>query len=112
LSYTDRVIACADCGTQFVFTAGEQDFYAQRGFTEPPKRCAACRSARKAQRNAVGGPSMTGGVGTYEGGEHQERRQRQMYPATCAECGRTAMVPFQPTGARPVYCSECFQTRR
>ena len=125
--YTDRAIACVDCGQEFSFTAGEQEFYAQRGFTEPPKRCPSCRAIRKAQRN---GPSAGGDSGSYSSGYERsgngygggggggggygssERRPRQMFDAVCAECGKTAQVPFQPTGARPVYCSDCFQTRR
>jgi CxxC-x17-CxxC domain-containing protein len=119
VAYTDRVISCVDCGQEFVFTSGEQQFYAQRGFTESPKRCGDCRATRKAQRASAG---ATGGAynGGYErdggypspGGGYAERRPRQMFSATCAECGRIAQVPFQPTGARPVYCSDCFQNRR
>lgn len=147
--YTDRAMNCLDCGQEFMFTSGEQEFYAQRGFTEAPKRCPTCRAARKAQRNAAGGgdgygsgrnggssystdgadgadggnggngggysSGGNGGGGGYDGGGGGyggERRPRQMYDAVCANCGKTAQVPFQPTGARPVYCSDCFQTRR
>lgn len=125
--YTDRVISCVDCAQEFTFTAGEQEFYAQRGFSEAPKRCAQCRALRKAQRGSAGGSAGSGGgsyaggyggsdggsggSGGYDGG-YAERRPRQMYAATCADCGRTAQVPFQPTGARPVYCSDCFQSHR
>lgn len=119
MAYTDRGITCIDCGMEFVFTAGEQEFYAQRGFSEAPKRCASCRAARKAQRSAAGGSGGAGagsygGYGQSEGGNdgYVERRPREMYSVTCAECGRTAQVPFQPTGARPVYCSDCFQSKR
>ena len=122
--YTDRAITCLDCGQEFTFTSGEQEFYAQRGFTEPPKRCASCRQLRKAQRNASngggdrysggssyddGGSNGYGGGGGYSGGE---RRPRQMYEAPCANCGKIAQLPFQPTGSRPVYCSDCFQNHR
>lgn len=120
--YTDRVITCADCGSEFTFTAGEQDFYAQRGFTEPPKRCPSCRSARKAQRSggssggygASSGGYSSGGYGSSGGGygSSNDRPARQMHEAVCANCGRIALVPFQPTGSRPVYCSDCFQSRR
>lgn len=130
--YTDKTQSCADCGQQFVFTAGEQEFYAQRGFTEAPKRCASCRAQRKAQRSASGGYAQSGGGaasygdsgnyssrGSYGGGSsygessgYSERRPREMFEAVCAECGKVAQVPFQPTGARPVYCSDCFQSRR
>lgn len=118
MAYTDRGITCLDCGEEFVFTAGEQEFYAQRGFSEPPKRCASCRANRKAQRSAAGGSGADagsyGGYGQSSGGYggYAERRPREMYSAVCAECGRAAQVPFQPTGARPVYCSDCFQSKR
>ena len=118
--YTDRTIACADCGQEFSFTAGEQEFYAQRGFTEAPKRCPSCRQIRKAQRNratngydaagdgfaSFGGSSSDGGsgFGGY-GGYGGERRQREMFETVCANCGKTAAVPFRPSGSRPVYCS-------
>lgn len=118
--YTDRAITCLDCGQAFTFTSGEQEFYAQRGFTEPPKRCASCRAIRKAQRNSPsGGDSYSNGSG-YDRGSNgysgmsyatAERRPRQMFEAPCANCGKTAQLPFQPTGARPVYCSDCFQSR-
>ena len=115
--YTDRAISCLDCGQEFTFTAGEQEFYSQRGFTEPPKRCAACRSVRKAQRNASSGYGSSEGYGDIGGpagysNGYAERRPRQMHESTCADCGKTAFLPFEPTGARPVYCSDCFQRRR
>ncbi|HUG48054.1 MAG TPA: zinc-ribbon domain containing protein [Candidatus Limnocylindria bacterium] len=126
LVFTDRTISCLDCGAEFQFTAGEQDFYAQRGFTEPPKRCTTCRAARKAARSqssyAMAGSSGYGG-GTSSGygeysdaaayaNEYRERRPRELFEAVCADCGRTANVPFRPSGVKPVYCSDCFQTRR
>src|SRR5882757_6300354 len=64
--YSDKTLTCADCGQEFVFTASEQDFYAQRGFTEP-RRCASCRASRKAARNAEGGGSSYGGYGAGGG---------------------------------------------
>jgi CxxC-x17-CxxC domain-containing protein len=117
--YEDRNITCADCGQEFVFTASEQAFYAEKGFTDAPKRCKSCRQARKAQRNSgsygddsYGGGSSYGGGGGYGGGSSYDRPPRQMYDAVCADCGKTAQVPFQPTGSRPVYCNDCFRARR
>ena len=118
--YEDRNITCADCGQEFVFTASEQAFYAEKGFTDAPKRCKSCRQARKAQRNSGsygddsygGGSSYGGGGGGYGGGSSYDRPPRQMYDAVCADCGKTAQVPFQPTGSRPVYCNDCFRARR
>src|SRR3712207_9139196 len=66
MSYADKTLTCRDCGTQFVFTAGEQEFYAQKGFTNEPTRCSSCRQARK-----QGGGRSSGGYGdrdSYGGG--------------------------------------------
>lgn len=98
--YTDKTLTCRDCGANFVFTTGEQEFYASRGLTNEPGRCPECRSARR------GRPGDYGGRGGYE------RREREMFPVTCSECGKATEVPFQPRSDRPVYCSECFEAHR
>lgn len=113
--YTDQIIACADCGTEFTFSAKEQEFYAQKGFTSVPKRCKPCRNARK---DSVGGgrpPSSddrgSGGYsgGGSSGGGYGAPREREMHTVTCAACGVETQVPFKPRGDRPVYCRACFQ---
>ena len=129
--YNDKTLTCADCGQQFVFTASEQDFYAQRGFSEP-RRCASCRASRKAARGNGGGGGgygasssggyggsssySSGGGGGYGGGGggygERERGPREMFSATCSNCGKEAMVPFRPTSGKPVYCSDCFRSMR
>ena len=131
--YSDKNLTCADCGQEFVFTASEQDFYAQRGFTEP-RRCASCRASRKAARNAGGGAGNGGSsygsygasggysAGGYSngggyssgggGGGYRDRGPREMFSATCSNCGKEAQVPFRPTSGKPVYCSDCFRTMR
>lgn len=101
---TDQTLYCRDCNQEFVFTTGEQEFYASRGLTNSPSRCPDCRAARKAQSG--GGRSYGGG---NSGGGYREREPRQMYTATCASCGNEAQVPFQPRDDRPVYCSDCYQ---
>ncbi len=101
----DTTLTCRDCGQNFTFTSGEQEFYASRGFSEPT-RCPECRAARKAERGGGGG----GGYGSYGGGGGG-RGQRQMFSATCSGCGREAQVPFEPRGDKPVYCSDCFEQR-
>ena len=111
---SDRTLTCRDCGQAFTFTAGEQAFYQERGFSEP-QRCQNCRQARKAQRAASGydsGGGYGGGGGYSSGGGGDSSGPRQMYPATCSECGRDTEVPFQPRSDKPVYCRECFQERR
>ena len=100
----DRTLTCRDCGQEFVFTASEQEFFAQRGFMNDPSRCPECRAARKARQGA------TGGSGSYSTGYSTQRRE--MFPAVCAQCGKDTMVPFQPRGDRPVYCSECYAAQR
>jgi len=125
--YNDKNLTCADCGQEFVFTASEQDFYAQRGFTEP-RRCASCRASRKAARGDGGGGGGDSSYGSYGagggysaggyggggggGGGYRDRGPREMFSATCSSCGREAQVPFRPTSGKPVYCSDCFRSQR
>jgi CxxC-x17-CxxC domain-containing protein len=96
---TDKEIACMACGTPFIFTAEEQEFYQTKGFQEP-KKCKPCRNAAKQNRG-----------GGYGGGGGYGRPQRQLYDAVCSACGIQTQVPFQPNGSKPVYCRECFQTQ-
>ena len=84
--YQDEKLICKDCGQKFIFTAGEQEFYAEKGFQNKPQRCKACRDARK----------------------NAGKPQRELYTTVCAKCGKEAKVPFQPSSDRPVYCSECY----
>lgn len=92
--YNDETLTCVDCSAPFTFTASEQEFYASKGFANKPSRCPDCRAARKAQRG---------------GGD---RPRREMFQATCSSCGKVAEVPFQPRGDKPVYCRDCFSSRR
>lgn len=98
--FNDKVLSCKDCGSEFTFSASEQEFYAQKGFTNEPGRCPECRAAKKAQVR-----------GSNRGGGGYGRPQREMHPATCAACGKETTVPFQPSGDKPVYCRDCFQPR-
>jgi CxxC-x17-CxxC domain-containing protein len=104
--YTDETLSCVDCNSQFIFSSGEQQFFASKGFQNKPNRCPECRAARKAQRGAAGGG---GGGGSYGGASRGGGRE--MFQTTCSQCGQTAEVPFQPRGDKPVYCRDCFQTR-
>ena len=106
---SDRTLTCRDCGQAFTFTAGEQAFYQERGFSEP-QRCQNCRAQRKAQRGSSGYDS--GGYGNGGGGGGYSSGPRQMYAAVCSNCGKDTEVPFQPRTDKPVYCRECFQSRR
>ncbi len=105
----DKTITCSDCGQEFTFTASEQEFFAQKGFSTPA-RCPSCRAARKAARE--GGSSSRnsyGGGSSYGSGGSSYGAPRQMYPAVCAQCGKETEVPFKPSGDRPVYCSDCYR---
>lgn len=84
--FEDKTLICKECGAEFVFTAGEQEFYEAKGFTNEPQRCKTCRDARK----------------------HAARPEREQHIAICAACSAEAKVPFKPREDRPVYCSECF----
>jgi CxxC-x17-CxxC domain-containing protein len=116
---SDRTLTCRDCGQEFTFTAGEQEFYTQRGFSDP-QRCPTCRQARKSQRNQGGySSSGYGDSGSYSsggysngGGGGYSSSPRQLYPAVCSECGAETEVPFNPTPGKPVYCRDCFQARK
>ncbi|MFW6075904.1 MAG: zinc-ribbon domain containing protein [Chloroflexota bacterium] len=106
MSFDDKSLTCRDCGDTFVFTAGEQEFYAEKGFTNEPTRCPTCRRANKARRQ-----SDSGGYGGNSG-FGGSRQDRPMYEATCSSCGQPARVPFEPKADRPVYCTDCFRSRR
>ena len=132
----DEMLVCRDCGQEFVFTAGEQAFYAERGFNKPT-RCTSCRAQRRSERNAEvlavqessggggyasAGGDFGGGYGGYGGRGGGGGRSggggggfggpRQLFPAVCAECGKETEVPFEPRGDRPVYCRDCFNRQR
>ena len=112
MTYTDQVITCTDCGIDFVFSASEQAFFAEKGFSSAPKRCSACRAQRRA--SGAGGGTSYASSGSYSasGGAGYARGPREMHDAVCARCGNQTQVPFRPTGARPVYCSDCFRMMR
>ncbi len=92
MAFEDKNLKCRECGEEFVFTAGEQFFYLEKGFLNEPQRCPACRSARRRERNAGS--------------------TREMTTVICASCGSEAAVPFVPRLDRPVYCSTCFEKVR
>ena len=95
--FQDKNLSCRDCGATFVFTASEQDFFQQKGFTNEPGRCPDCRAARKQQN----GGGRSGGY-----------QQREMHDVTCAACGVATQVPFRPSTDRPVYCRDCFSQNK
>ncbi len=90
MEFQDKTLKCQDCGADFTFTAGEQEFYSQKGFVNEPKRCPNCRADKKAKRSS----------------------ERQMHKVNCDECGKETEVPFKPTGRKPIYCRECYELKK
>jgi CxxC-x17-CxxC domain-containing protein len=96
----EKSVDCFDCGVTFVFTPEEQQAFQTKGYTHSPKRCPACRQNRKIRQiNKVQTEKSFSGIQTF----------RQLFPVTCASCGKNTQVPFEPYDNRPVYCRECYQ---
>lgn len=88
--FQDKTLKCVDCEQDFAFTAREQEFYAEKGFENEPKRCPDCRRAFKAAKS-----------------------EKKMFPAVCSECGQETTVPFEPKDpSKPIYCRDCFMKMR
>ena len=98
MNFQDRTLVCVECNSDFTFTVDDQQYHMEKGYTNEPKRCLDCRRSRRSSFNRGGGGGFGGGG------------QRQTYSITCAQCGKEDEVPFRPTGARPVYCYDCFRS--
>jgi CxxC-x17-CxxC domain-containing protein len=94
MALEDKTLVCRDCGQEFVFGTGEQEFYQSHGLQNEPSRCPECRATKRKER-----------LGDY-------KQSRQMFTVTCAECGAETTVPFEPREGRPVYCKECYVKQR
>ena len=90
MTLSDKTLVCGECGQEFTFSTGEQEFYLSRGLLNEPRRCTECRAVRRRERSSGYGSS------------------RQSFSVTCAACGAETTVPFEPTEGRPVYCKECY----
>ena len=86
--YQDETLKCEDCGKEFVFSTGEQEFYAEKGLVNKPKRCPECRKERR------------------------QKNRRKMHDAVCSQCGAKTKVPFKPIEGKEIYCKECYQKRQ
>jgi CxxC-x17-CxxC domain-containing protein len=97
MEFRDRILKCVDCGTDFVFTAGEQLFFHDKQFRNEPKRCKSC----KAKRVSVPGAAFS-----------RTGHTRVETHAVCSQGGKDTTVPFRPTQGRPVFCRDCFRDKR
>ena len=105
----DQRLTCVNCGEEFLFTVGEQEFYKERGLSHAPTRCKRCREQRKGQRpGAAGAPPRRAKPGSAAHGS----AVRETFAATCASCGRETQVPFRPVAGRAVYCRDCFREQK
>ena len=91
----DISLTCSDCGQDFTFTAADQAFFQERGYSTP-KRCKNCRQAKK----------------NDQGGSGYRSAPAQGTPVICSGCGQPTTVPFEPRGDRPVFCRDCYQARK
>ena len=92
MALEEKTLRCRDCGKDFAFTTGEQEFYSSHGLQNDPSRCPECRVAHRRNRS--------------------DGRPREMHTVTCAECGVETQVPFEPTEGRAVYCRDCFAKQK
>ena len=98
--FHDQKINCVDCGEKFIWTAGEQVFFHEKGLKNPPKRCKSCKQAKNERLAAI------------SASHHAGVRQRIEVTVVCAQCGQQTTVPFYPSQGRPVYCRSCFLSGR
>lgn len=103
MTFQDKSVQCFDCGASFTHTIAEQELSRSLGHRNDPKRCPSCRQARKVRQAKVNYRNATA---------NYQLQQQQMFPATCARCGKSTQVPFEPKAGRPVYCRDCYSTIR
>lgn len=100
MEFSDTTINCVDCGSDFVWTAGEQVFFHDKGLKNAPKRCKPCKQAKNERLAAIAAAQAAG------------MRQRIEVTVTCAQCSQQTTVPFYPSQGRPVFCRSCFLSGR
>jgi CxxC-x17-CxxC domain-containing protein len=100
MEFQDKMLTCIDCGTNFVFTAGEQLFFHDKQFKNEPKRCKGCKSRRV---SVLATPAL------HSNAQHYTRVETR---AVCSQCGKETTVPFRPTQGRPIFCRECFTQKK
>jgi CxxC-x17-CxxC domain-containing protein len=97
--FTDKPIECIECRCEFIWSAGEQEFDADKGLDNPPKRCKQCKKAKTHRIDAIISARAVG------------KKFIVAIPVLCDSCGKQTTVPFYPSQGRPVYCRKCFETK-
>ena len=97
MEFQDKSLDCVDCGAPFIWTAGEQLFFADKNLKNEPKRCKSCKACKAKRAARAASPGI---------------RERVETTATCSACGKETTVPVRPTQGRPVFCRECFQQKK
>ncbi len=103
MSLQEKTIKCFDCSATFTFSVEEQQAFLEKGYTNAPKRCPACRDTRKARQIKTG---------SYKAVQPGFRTELKLFPATCATCNKSTQVPFEPKAGRPVFCRDCYQASK
>lgn len=99
----DKNLTCKECNVAFVFSESEQISFQEKGHTNNPTRCPECRAARKLAH---------GGIVSQNNVQQNARTERSLFSATCAACSKPTTVPFRPSNDKPVYCRDCYQSRK
>lgn len=94
--FQDTSLICIDCENSFIWSAGEQLFFHDKGLKNPPKRCKPCKQAKNERLAAIVAAQASG------------VKQRIEVIVNCAKCTNQTTVPFYPSQGRPVYCRSCF----
>ena len=89
--FEDKEIVCKDCQNKFAWTARDQEFYQEKGYSAP-QRCKDCRMKFKQQRD--------------------NRDNQQKFEITCSQCGKQDTVTFEPRDPSTILCTECFYKKR
>jgi CxxC-x17-CxxC domain-containing protein len=108
VTYVDRTLTCVDCSVEFIHSAADQEYYAEKSFSSDPKRCPSCRAYRRTTRDGGSDARSIGGPRGYD--RTEDRASREYFVAICSSCGNQAQVPFKPRMDKPVYCSDCFRS--
>ncbi len=118
MEFFDKTLTCRECTKEFLFTAGEQLFYKQKGLQNEPGRCPECRIRRQLEAKVIAAAAQAQSQGQVEVAPVQDPAPavvssvKEVTEINCAECGVKTTVPFKPRLLKPVYCKSCFDKQK